>query len=75
MSKQPQQAMAYSVGYSHARNLRRIWEALGGGESELAAIDRLAEFRGTAADVRSAARLYAEAGDGANAAELLRVLL
>ena len=60
----------YSIDYTRAKRLRGL--AQGGAEE--AAIDRLEEFRGDADDVRTAAALYQRAGDGANAADLLRML-
>jgi hypothetical protein len=60
----------YSIDYHRARDLRRLAES----EGELAAIERLADFRGDERDVRLAAELYRREGEGANAAELLAFL-
>jgi hypothetical protein len=60
----------YSIDRTRCKALRVIAES----DKEVAAIDRLEEFRGCEQDVRLAAALYQRAGDGENAAELLRML-
>lgn len=60
----------YHVGYSVAKELSILAE----GARELAAIERLANFRGDRNDVITAAAIYDRAGEGANAAELRRLL-
>lgn len=63
-------ATTFSIGYIHARWLRKLAESRG----ELAAVDRLERGEGDEADVRLAAALYQRNGEGANAADLLRML-
>jgi len=58
----------YSICYGQEKKLRAIAESRG----ELAAISRLADFEGTAEDVRCAAAIYTRVGEGGNAADLLR---
>ena len=62
--------LEYSIGYSTAKLLRPLTES----ESEKAAIARLEDFKGSERDLRVAAALFLRAGEGANAAELLRLL-
>jgi hypothetical protein len=67
----PEQTSArYYICRTYARELRRLAEC----EQEHAAIARLAGFVGEAADVQTAAEIYRRAGEGANAADLLRQL-
>lgn len=63
-------ALEYHLGYAHVRRLRSI--TLGTRERD--ALDRLEAFRGTEADMLTAASMYERAGDKATAAELVRVL-
>jgi hypothetical protein len=60
----------YFIGYSTAKQLRPLTES----ERESAAVERLADFRGDENDVRLAAELFRRVGEGANAAELLRLV-
>lgn len=60
----------YELGYSDIRRLRRLADSVADAE----AVDRLDRFRGTAADVRRAAKLYRAAGDDERADQLLAFL-
>jgi len=52
----------YTVGYSEARKLREAAEGEGAGAEILAAVDRLARFHATAADLHLLAELAKRAG-------------
>lgn len=60
----------YFIGYTQARELLLAAESAG----EQAAVDRLADFRGDERDMRIAVAIYERLGEGANAAELLRMV-
>lgn len=59
----------YEIGRVAARTLRRLAATV----REVAALDRLAEFRGSASDVELAARLYERAGERQLADELRKI--
>ena len=60
----------YEIGYVQARELRLLVEC----EQERGAVDRLARFKGDERDVRTVAEIYRRIGEGANAAEMMRML-
>lgn len=60
----------HSIGHTQARKLRPLAEC----EQEHGAINRLVEFRGNNRDIELCAAMYERADEGANAAELRRLL-
>lgn len=72
-------AAAYVLGYIECKRLRalagpdaRPVVVAGEYAAELAAIDRLEDFEGTAADVETAARIFERGGEPDRAASLRR---
>lgn len=63
-------AELYEIGYGWAKMLRPLCECA----QEHAAVNRLEDFRGDAADVRTCAAMFSRVGEDENAAELLRML-